>query len=96
MTNTISRDTVLTLINDVKNAGGFNEYSYYEYLFDQVDKMPVTTPSRKEGKWIKEYDNSSLDGLYHCSVCGRKLWIHNEESVLDYPYCHCGSKMESE
>ena len=49
---------------------------------------------RKKGKWIKEYDNSVLDGLYHCSVCGRQLWIHSKESVSDYPYCHCGAEMK--
>jgi hypothetical protein len=55
MSNTINRNTVLTLINYVKNADGFKDYSYYEYLFDQVDKMPMTTPTRKKGKWIKEF-----------------------------------------
>lgn len=39
----VSRSTVLTLINDVKNANGFSEYSQYEYLFDQVDTMPPAT-----------------------------------------------------
>lgn len=46
----VSRATVLTLINDVKNADGFKDYSQYEYLFDQVDKMPMATPTRKKGK----------------------------------------------
>ena len=53
----------------------------------------IEIKERKVGKWIKEYDNSALDGLYHCSVCSRKLWIPKEESVSDYPYCHCGAEI---
>lgn len=48
--NAVNRATVLTLINDVKNADGFKDYSQYEYLFDQVDKMPPVTLTRKKGK----------------------------------------------
>lgn len=48
---------------------------------------------RKQGEWIKDYDNSALDGLYHCSVCSRKLWVSHDETLADYPFCHCGADM---
>lgn len=48
-TDAVSRATVLTLINDVKKADGFNDYSQYEYLFDNVDKMPMSVPTQR---WI--------------------------------------------
>lgn len=63
---------------------------------DEINALPPVLPMYQQGKWIKEYDNSALDGLYHCSVCGRKLWIPKEESVSDYQYCHCGSRNEVE
>lgn len=68
----------------------------FHYLHKRINSLPPVAPTRKKGKWIKEYDNSALDGLYHCSVCGRKLWIYKEELVSDYPYCHCGSRNEVE
>lgn len=58
--------------------------------------LPSVTAQSKKGHWIKDYDNSALDGLYHCSVCGRKLWIPKEESVSDYPYCYCGAEMKGD
>ena len=64
-------------------------------LLEKILKAIRTGTPLPKGHWIKDYD-SALDGLYHCSVCGRKLWIPKEESVSDYPYCHCGAEMESD
>ena len=80
--NEIRKDYIIC-----ENAGG-----YFGTVREEIKSS--VTPTHKKEKWIKEYDNSALDGLYHCSVCGRKLWIHNEESVSDYPYCHCGAEMK--
>lgn len=66
----------------------------FEWQLQKLITLPPITPTHKKGRWIKEYDNSALDGLYHCSICSRKLWIPKEESVSDYPYCHCGAEME--
>jgi len=59
----ISRNTVLTLINDVKNANGFSDYSQYEYLFDQVDKMPPVTPQQKYEDIAKAFQIGLLFGF---------------------------------
>lgn len=45
--DSVNRAAVLNLINE--NADGFKDYSQYEYLFDQVDKMPAAVPTRKNG-----------------------------------------------
>ena len=52
----------------------------------------------KTGHWIKEKSICSWDGYsYQCSVCGRSIHLDIEvEDLEDYPYCHCGAKMESE
>lgn len=47
----INRGTVLDLINDVHNAGGFSDYNSYSYLFDQVDTMPESKADA-EPHWI--------------------------------------------
>lgn len=96
MNNTINRDTVLDLINDVKRANGFKDYSYYEYLFDQVDNMPMSVLENNVGKWLKEETIHGWDGFsYQCSECGRSIHLDTEvEDLTDYPYCHCGAEME--
>ena len=56
----------------------------------------------KTGHWILN-DNQGIQAVgyltYHCSKCGREISskYHGKISLLEeYPYCHCGAKMESE
>lgn len=73
------------------HCGNYEHTATEERELNELGLIP-----RYKGHWIKDYDNSALDGLYHCSVCGRKLWISKEESFSDYPYCHCGAEMKGE
>ena len=52
----------------------------------------------KTGHWIKEKTIDGWDGhSYQCSVCGRSIHLDAVVEVLaDYPYCHCGAKMQAE
>ena len=51
---------------------------------------------RHHGKWILQ--SHSIDGFFYtCSVCNRMIRVSNNlkdnESLSDYPYCHCGADM---
>lgn len=50
----------------------------------------------KTGHWIKEESPYGWDGhSYQCSECGRSIHLDTEmEDLEDYPYCHCGAKMQ--
>lgn len=50
----------------------------------------------KTGHWIKEESICGWDGhSYQCSECGRSIHLDIEvEDLDDYPYCHCGAKMQ--
>lgn len=50
----------------------------------------------KTGHWIKEKSIFGWDGhSYQCSECGRSIHLDTEmEDLEDYPYCHCGAKMQ--
>ena len=50
----------------------------------------------KTGYWIKEESPFGWDGhSYQCSECGRSIHLDTEvEDLDDYPYCHCGAKMQ--
>ncbi len=57
-----------------------------------ADVQPV-----KRGRWV--HDGSGHDGRdnwYHCSECNRALTLICGKKLEDYPYCHCGARMEQE
>lgn len=68
----------------------------------RVMDLPSVQPKAKIGKWIKNEEQGvqAVGYLtYHCSECGREISskYHGKISLLkEYPYCHCGAKMESE
>ncbi len=54
----------------------------------------VAEPERKMGKWIT-VDKGLIVTSYKCSECGRTVRDDTGYDVAkDYPYCHCGAKME--
>ena len=57
-----------------------------------ADVQPVV-----HAKWI--HDSELYYGMhnsYHCSKCGRIIRIVVPETLEDYPYCHCGAKMDGD
>lgn len=65
-------------------------------LNDKKDKDYNDEADKKIGQWIKEESIGGWDGhSYQCSVCGRSIHLDTEvEDLEDYPYCHCGAKMQ--
>lgn len=63
---------------------------------------PSVTPACKTGHWIlNEKQGVQATGYktYHCSECNREISskYHGMISLLkEFPYCHCGAKMERE
>lgn len=49
---------------------------------------------QKAGKWIAIKSNGKVIE-YRCSECGRTVYDDaGYDASVDYPYCHCGCKME--
>lgn len=49
----------------------------------------------KYGEWvpcITQYDQR--DKFYRCSECGRTINVICGDSLSNYPYCHCGTRMD--
>lgn len=50
----------------------------------------------RHGKWIYKGHNDMMGYVFQCSVCGRWRFANSLENVIEeYPYCHCGAKIES-
>lgn len=66
-----------------------------EWLKD-LKQLRETEPQSKIGRWIEEKSLHGWDGKsYQCSECGRSIHLDSEvEDLDDYPYCHCGAKMQ--
>jgi hypothetical protein len=64
---------------------------------DKIRELPRVTPREPiKGHWVKEESIFGWDGYsYQCSECGRSIHLDTEmEDLEDYPYCHCGAKMQ--
>lgn len=51
----------------------------------------------KHGRWVHDgggYDRR--DNWYHCSECNRALNLICGKKLEDYPYCHCGARMDGD
>ena len=71
---------------------GFDTYVACGVIDDEptVDFEPV-----RHGRWV--HDGGGYDGRdnwYHCSECNRTLNLICGKKLEDYPYCHCGAKMD--
>ena len=84
-------------LNDGNNHIGFSSYSLdivSEYIKEYF--INETTDTERHAHWIElpTYANG-IYKVYKCSSCERILIvdIDNGQTLDDYPYCHCGCKM---
>lgn len=87
----ISRETARRIVDSGRTR---------QQMIDIILAIPPVAPQQKTGRWIlqrifptKLYDEHLNE--YECSECGRRIRC-TESQLVNYPYCHCGAKMESE
>ncbi len=97
----ISRQKVLSTL--FYKSDGNCEVVLNKNLQDRIKALPSVYPQKpKTGHWIrnKEQGVQAVGYVnYHCSECGREIcskYNGRISLVKEYPYCHCGAKMESE
>ena len=64
----------------------------------ELDGMELTPVIKAKWLNVDEYTNW-IDATFKCSKCDREIIIPyaNIKALYeDYPYCHCGAKMEDE
>ena len=62
-----------------------------------ADVEPVRHGKWEATEWAVNRSGAILIGrLYRCSECGRIIDLEHGETFDDYPYCHCGAKMNGE
>lgn len=65
-------------------------------IMQMLDNAPIADVEEvRHGKWIYEGHHEMMGHAFQCSVCGRWMFANSPENVIEeYPYCHCGAKME--
>lgn len=72
-----------------------------DWCTDECIKLGYTMPPAdveevRHGKWIYRGNNWKMEHAFECSVCERWMFTGFPKYVVEeYPYCHCGAKMES-
>ena len=62
-----------------------------------ADVAPVRHGRWEATEWAVNRSGAILIGrIYRCSECGRIIDLEHGETLDDYPYCHCGAKMDGE
>lgn len=64
--------------------------SFLEYL-PSADVQEV-----RHGRWIYCGKPIGYDHRWQCSECLRLEFTKHKADIKDYPYCHCGAKMDGE
>lgn len=67
-------------------------------MLDEIEALPeIDAKPAKYGQWV--HDGGGYDGRdnwYHCSECNRTLNLICGRKLEDFPYCHCGAKMNGD
>ncbi len=68
----------------------------YAQVEETILDMPAADVQEvRHGKWVHCIGNRDpRDDFYECSICGRTINLICGNKITDYPYCHCGAKMD--
>ena len=96
MPNYIDRNILLEELNETQIEGD----EYYKGLgrAKQIvcDQPTADVEKIRRGKWIYRSYHPRMGHAFECSVCKRwTLTMFPKGVVEEYPYCHCGAKMEA-
>jgi hypothetical protein len=92
----VSREEVFEELNSL------NGTAELDMAFEVIEKLPSVTPTRKKGKWIKQYtafvnDDNQIVTECHCTNCyGISYFRSMNGELVGAKYCpNCGSEMEN-
>lgn len=66
-------------------------------IINVIDEQPtVDVQEVKYGHWIYNGHHPVMSHVLQCSVCKRWMFTNSLEYVAEeYPYCHCGARLDS-
>lgn len=95
MSRYIDKETMRGIIREQEKSHGIRGLAWIEMAMDKQEDADVQEV--RHGKWIYCGHHEFHGHVFECSVCGRYLFANSKEDVyVEYPYCHCGTKMDEE
>lgn len=97
MSRYIDEDRLYSNIEEKYKVAQGDARKAYNDVLDTICEIPTADVQEvKHAKWIYCGHHEFHGHVFECSVCGRYLFANSKEDVYwEYPYCHCGAKMES-
>lgn len=97
MSRYIDEDRLYSNIEEKYKVAQGDARKAYDDVLDTICEIPTADVQEvKHAKWIYCGHHEFHGHVFECSVCGRYLFANSKEDVYwEYPYCHCGAKMES-
>lgn len=76
-----------------------NDYPHKRETLERIKDKIAKQEGQRRGRWkIASNDPYDKVKFYRCSECGRLISIapfyEVGKSLDEFPYCHCGAKME--
>lgn len=94
-------DIISRILERMWNCRGKHTTSIDKVKMEQIirENLSFVTTKQKIGHWIlNDYQGVLPAGykMYHCSECGHEISSKSGKitRLNEYPYCHCGAKME--
>lgn len=93
----IDEDRIYSNIEEKYKVAQGDAREAYNDVLDTICEIPTADVQEvRHAKWIYCGHHEFHGHVFECSVCGRYLFANSKEDVYwEYPYCHCGAKMES-
>lgn len=97
MSRYIDEDRLYSNIEEKYKVAQGDAREAYNDVLDTICEIPTADVQEvRHAKWIYCGHHEFHGHVFECSVCGRYLFANSKEDVYwEYPYCHCGAKMES-
>lgn len=87
-----------TWYNDLAEANGSDDdfvKGYGEAMDDLADVPAADVQEVKHGKWLYRCYHKMMGHEFECSVCRRWICANSPNHVVEeYPFCHCGAKID--
>lgn len=96
--NTVAINTLEELLKEIDDMSILDNLicveDVFEKIYEHIKELKEDKNNRVIGHWIRQKGIYGLADTCECSVCGRTIYAKTEDDLKDYPYCHCGARME--
>lgn len=77
-------------------TGNFTKAYVVPLIKSIIDNAPTADVEEvRHGKWIYKGHHPMMSHVFQCSVCKRYMFSNSLDYVPEeYPYCHCGAKLD--